>query len=235
VTVSVRQSHAPKIVVRPHGPYLVYGQVPLVHRTQVVSEYGEPLTWKTDKLYPAREVYALCRCGHSCNKPFCDGMHAKMAFDGRETADPSPTAERQHAYAGTKGLVVKLDPYLCMDAGFCGTRLSTMEQLAAQTADTAMRSLVIAMVERCPAGALTYAMTPGEADIEPDLPRQVAVTTEITAQGAIEGPLWVMGGLPIERSDQQPFETRNRVTLCSCGLSKTKPLCDGSHRPPDPK
>ena len=36
-------------------------------------------------------------------------------------------------------------------------------------------------------------------------------------------------------ADQQPFETRNRVTLCSCGLSKIKPLCDGSHRPPDPK
>jgi CDGSH-type Zn-finger protein len=34
----------------------------------------------------------------------------------------------------------------------------------------------------------------------------------------------------VERSDGQPFETRNRVTLCCCGESKKKPLCDGTHR-----
>ena len=69
-----------------------------------------------------------------------------------------------------------------------------------------------------------------QANIEPDLPVQIAVTTEITSDGPIEGPLWVTGGIPIERSDGQPFETRNRVTLCNCGHSSRKPLCDGSHR-----
>jgi CDGSH-type Zn-finger protein len=233
--MSLSKVHAQKIVVRKDGPYLVYGQVPLVHRTQVVSEYGEPLTWKTVGTYPTREVVALCRCGHSCNKPFCDGMHAKMQFEGTETADLRPTAERQRVYPGSTGLVVKMDQSLCMDSGFCGTRHCHIEQLVTQTRDTTVRSLVIAMIERCPAGALTYSMEPDEPDIEPDLPFQVAVTTEITSAGPIDGPIWVMGGIPIERSDKQPFETRNRVTLCSCGLSKIKPLCDGSHRPRDPK
>ena len=56
------------------------------------------------------------------------------------------------------------------------------------------------------------------------------VTTEITSDGPIDGPLWVTGHIPVERADGQPMETRNRVTLCNCGKSKNKPLCDGSHR-----
>jgi CDGSH-type Zn-finger protein len=33
----------------------------------------------------------------------------------------------------------------------------------------------------------------------------------------------------IERSDGQPVEVRNRVTLCRCGHSENKPFCDGTH------
>jgi len=86
------------------------------------------------------------------------------------------------------------------------------------------------MVERCPSGALTYQIEAGEPDIEPDLPQQVSATTEITSFGPIDGPLWVSGCIPVERSDHEFFETRNRVTLCNCGLSGNKPLCDGAHR-----
>jgi CDGSH-type Zn-finger protein len=96
-----------------------------------------------------------------------------------------------------------------------------------------VRSHVIAMIERCPSGSYVYALDEGGADVEPDLPAQIAVTVEITSDGPIEGPLWVSGGIPIERADGQPLETRNRVTLCRCGQSKNKPLCDGTHRPLD--
>ena len=76
------------------------------------------------------------------------------------------------------------------------------------------------MIERCPSGALTYAVD-GET-IEPDLPVAVAVIPD--------GPLWVSGGLDVTRSNGTALETRNRVTLCRCGQSGTKPLCDGSHK-----
>ena len=36
--------------------------------------------------------------------------------------------------------------------------------------------------------------------------------------------------LVITRADGQALETRNRVTLCRCGASSNKPLCDGSHK-----
>ena len=73
-------------------------------------------------------------------------------------------------------------------------------------------------------------MSENEPDIEPDLPEQIAVTTEITSDGAVRASYWVTGNIPIERADGQPFEIRNRVTLCSCGESSIKPLCDGIHR-----
>jgi CDGSH-type Zn-finger protein len=224
------QTNNPKIVVNQDGCYNVRGNVPLVRKTQVVSEYGEPLTWQKQGTIPTGETYDLCRCGESGKKPFCDDSHIMAFFDGTETADTRPTAERQSTCPDGTGIVVKSDNTLCMESGFCGTRQAKTDQMVAQTADTNVRSQVIAMIERCPSGSLTYAMKAGEPDIEPDLPRQIAVTTEITSEGPIAGPLWVTGGIPIERADGQPFETHNRVTLCSCGHSKAKPLCDGAHR-----
>jgi CDGSH-type Zn-finger protein len=222
-----------RIVVMPVGPYLVYGHVPLVRKIQIVSEYGEPLAWQKGDSFQVGETYALCRCGQSRRKPFCDGAHRAAGFNGTETADPGVTADRQRVCPGGTHIVVKFDDSLCIDAGFCASRETTIERLVPATADTTVRSQVIAMIERCPSGALTYTVAEGEPDIEPDYPQQVAVVTEITSAGPIDGPLWVTGCIPVERADGQPFETRNRATLCGCGRSKRKPLCDGTHRPPD--
>ena len=218
-----------KIVVEKNGPYVVHGDVALVRKTQVVSEYGEPMTWKKDATLETGETYKLCRCGQSGNKPFCDDTHLRIGFDGTESADTHVTADRRVIYAGGTRIVVRRDYALCIDSGFCGNRLTNVEKMVKNTADTQVRAQVIAMIERCPSGSYTYSIDAGEVDIEPDLPQQIAVTTEITSDGPIAGPLWVTGNIPIERSDGQPFETRNRVTLCCCGLSKIKPLCDGSH------
>jgi len=219
-----------RIVVTKDGPYVVHGGIPLVHKIQIVSEYGEPLTWKTGEAIAAPETYELCRCGKSSFKPFCDVTHALVDFDGIESADPRPTAERQVTLPGGTNIVVKRDYSLCSESGFCANRFRRIEQMLRNTDDTEIRALVMAMVERCPSGSYVYSIQEGEDDIEPDLPQQIAVTTEITSDGPIDGPLWVTGNISIEQADGQPLETRNRVTLCRCGLSKNKPLCDGAHR-----
>jgi CDGSH-type Zn-finger protein len=219
-----------RIVVAEDGPYVIHGGLPLVQKTQVVSEHGEPLTWRKVATYDAPETYDLCRCGQSKFKPFCDATHALVDFDGSETADTGRTAERQEVYRGGTGLCVKRDLSLCMEAGFCGNRITNVEEMVPSTEDTEVRSLVMAMIERCPSGSYTYSLEKDGDDVEPDLPQQVAATNEITSEGPINGPLWVTGGVPIERSDGEPFETRNRVTLCRCGHSRIKPLCDGTHR-----
>jgi len=56
----------PGIKIRRNGPYEVQGGIPL--RTSF---------WPAGA---ARQVYALCRCGASGNKPFCDGAHRRIGF-----------------------------------------------------------------------------------------------------------------------------------------------------------
>lgn len=212
--------NSPQIIVEHHGPYRVVGRLTLSRKAPVLSEHGEPLTWQKTRTYNLQGNYALCRCGKSSNKPFCDDAHESGGFDGTETTDTSSFAERAKSYPGT-GITVKDDRSLCTHAGFCGTRATNVWRMTRQTEDTAVRAQVIAMVERCPSGALTYSIAEGGPDVEPDLPQGVSVTPD--------GPLWVTGGVAIARVDGQVLETRNRVALCRCGASKNKPLCDGAH------
>ena len=70
----------PSITCLPDGPRLVQGPVPLVRKTAVHSEHGEPLASKTSDPLDTNPSYALCGCGASANKPFCDGSHEEAGF-----------------------------------------------------------------------------------------------------------------------------------------------------------
>jgi len=212
-----------RIVVQPNGPYLVSGAVMIKRRTIVRSEHRDPMIWQTKAEVKAGDPVALCRCGGSANKPFCDGTHATTGFDGTESASTGPYGERATVYEGT-GVVVRDDRSICEHAGFCGNRLTTVWKMVSGSAtdDSVVRTQMMSMIERCPSGALTYRLTAEGDDVEPELAYEIAVTDD--------GPYFVTGGVPIERSDGLPLETRNRVTLCRCGQSANKPLCDGSHK-----
>jgi 3-phenylpropionate/trans-cinnamate dioxygenase ferredoxin subunit len=56
------------ITIRPSGPYLVRGAVSLHDADGNAIDLG------------GKEVIALCRCGASTTKPFCDGTHSKIGF-----------------------------------------------------------------------------------------------------------------------------------------------------------
>jgi CDGSH-type Zn-finger protein len=67
------------IKVRQNGSYLVDGE-----DVELVDWNGQP--------YPlAKRPFALCRCGHSAKKPFCDGAHKAIGFQAAEAAVPEPT------------------------------------------------------------------------------------------------------------------------------------------------
>ena len=211
----------PMITVTPNGPYLVSGGLPVVRRRIVSSEHGEPMVWQTTGAVDAPSGTALCRCGGSANKPFCDGTHAQTGFDGTEAVAPSPYHDRATVYPGTH-VVVQDDRGICVHAGFCGNRATNVWTMAGSgTQDSVIRSQMMAMIDRCPSGALTYRVAPDGPDIEADLAAEIGVVDN--------GPLFVTGGVPVRRADGTTLEPRNRQTLCRCGASSNKPLCDGSH------
>ncbi|MGH8975203.1 MAG: CDGSH iron-sulfur domain-containing protein, partial [Acidimicrobiia bacterium] len=198
------------------------GGVTVGWKVPVRTELGEPIAWQSGPgLDAGGASYLLCRCGGSASKPFCDGTHSRNGFDGTETADTDPRSARVKTYEGT-GIVVQDDRSICEHAGFCGNRITNVWKMVADTADTRVRAQVVAMVERCPSGALTYALAPGAPDVEPDLAPKVNVVAD--------GPLWLTGAIPVESSRGGTLETRNRVTLCRCGGSANKPHCDGTHK-----
>jgi CDGSH-type Zn-finger protein len=215
-----------QIVVRPNGPYVVHGNVPLTNKTKVQSAEGEALAWLTEGTIETDQSYTLCRCGQSSSKPFCDGTHDRIDFDGTETAARNTYTDRREVLE-QECITVNSDRSLCMHASFCNNKVTSMRRLMPDSNDIQVRTQIVSMVEHCPSGALTYSLNKLDVDIEPSLPREISVVTEEDQYG---GPLLVTGGINIERSDGEPVETRNRVTLCRCGASKNKPFCDGSHR-----
>lgn len=64
----------PHIQCKVNGPYLIKGPVEIVDPTGQVVTVG------------AGKTAALCRCGGSANKPFCDGTHSKVGFQASEAA-----------------------------------------------------------------------------------------------------------------------------------------------------
>jgi CDGSH iron-sulfur domain-containing protein 3 len=72
-----------KIRLRPNGPLVIEGVGPLDAVLQIVDHQGNPFTIPANK-----PVIALCRCGHSSNKPFCDGAHKNCGFLAEELASP---------------------------------------------------------------------------------------------------------------------------------------------------
>ena len=67
-----------KITVRNNGPLLVSG--PIVLEDMAGQPFG----------LSGRTAISLCRCGHSENKPFCDGSHNRAGFKSEVTARELP-------------------------------------------------------------------------------------------------------------------------------------------------
>jgi CDGSH iron-sulfur domain-containing protein 3 len=69
------------IRVRPNGPLLIEGPV------TILDQNGNAFA-----LNPDKPAVALCRCGHSAKRPFCDGAHKTCGFESVELASVPPTA-----------------------------------------------------------------------------------------------------------------------------------------------
>jgi CDGSH-type Zn-finger protein len=212
-----------RIIVTKDGPYRVEGGVPLLRTAIVQTERGEPIAWDEGPEFETPgEVYELCRCGRSSTKPFCDKTHERIPFDGTETADRGPIAERREAWEGEANHVLYDDLSLCTHAGFCRNVRTGVWEMVEEADDPEVRAEFSAMVQRCPSGRLSFAVMPDPEPVEPTFEPSVGVEPDAS--------YWIRGGIPVVSDDETPYEVRNRQTLCRCGQSRNKPFCDGSHK-----
>jgi len=221
-----REKESGKIVVSKDGPYLVTGSVPLGTEAIVLDGDGIPYVWKKKRKYPDGESYSLCHCGRSADQPYCDGSHTVVSFDGTETAEREPFAALADSVTEGPELELADAKALCANARFCG-RKGGVWNLTRNSGDPETKRLAIEQVGNCPAGRLVATDRMSGTVCKPDFPAALSIVEDPVAAG--RGPIWVKGGVPVESSDGYGYERRNRVTLCRCGKSGNKPLCDGAH------
>jgi CDGSH-type Zn-finger protein len=196
----------PTLELRPNGPYRVKDL------EELVAADGQAL--------PVKPLMALCRCGKSGTKPFCDGTHNKVGFSGARQAPA--TDDVRATYAG-RDITVHDNRSLCSHAGACTDALTSVFRSGQSPwidPDGAPAEAIAAAIAACPSGALSYAIN-GREYVEP--PTGPRITLEKN------GPYRVTGGVELLNEPFRQGASPRRYSLCRCGQSKNKPFCDGSH------
>ena len=202
----------PCIACLTNGPYYLINDSRPMPVESLRSATGQP--------YSTTRGVALCRCGGSKNKPFCDGTHGTNGFKSDNRADPEKN--RRATYIG-KGIAIYDNRAICAHAGFCTDGLKEVFREEGEPwidPDGAEVAKVIETIRKCPSGALSYAIGGLEA-VPPAREPMVTVTKD--------GPYAVTGGVELLGVQFGDGASQEHYTLCRCGASRNKPFCDGSH------
>jgi len=172
-------------------------------------------------VYETKQVTALCRCGASKNKPYCDGTHAKVGFDDAKDADRTP--DQRDDYVGAE-LTVHDNRGICAHAGFCTDRHPKAFRLKQEPwidPDGEPKDEVIDAVRACPSGALSFTLDGVEERDRADDDARILV--------APNGPYAIKGGVELTGVEWGEGASREHYDLCRCGQSQNKPFCSGKH------
>jgi CDGSH-type Zn-finger protein/ferredoxin len=197
---------SPLITPRENGPLIVSGV--------------ERLQWSDGATVTPRPTLALCRCGASANKPFCDGSHSAIGFASAVSPDRTPDGATE--YRGAQ-ITVLFNRLVCSASENCAKRLPEVFRKGEKpwiVPDRADVQRTIEVVQQCPSGALRYAVAGRIASNPPRAPAIRIVR---------DGPYEVEGGVGISAVAWCEGASQDHFALCRCGQSKNKPFCDGSH------
>jgi CDGSH-type Zn-finger protein len=216
-----------KIKVSKDGPYLIYGGIPIQKQVIIADSEGTATEWQPSTKYSPQEKCALCRCGQSMNKPFCDGTHVKVGFNGTEAAGEEVYLNHPKEINGPVLKLIDVEE-LCASARFCH-QAGGIWNLVPKSDDPEKKRIAFEETCNCPSGRLVVLDKKAEKIIEPKFEKSI-VLIEDPSMG-VSGPIWVRGRIPVESADGKTYKVRNRLTLCRCGKSQNKPFCDSSHYP----
>ena len=195
----------PSIKPRPDGPYLV-------NNLQRFSNHKGTIE--------ASATMALCRCGGSANKPFCDGTHAKIGFSSAKIE--GRVADKREDYEGER-IAIHDNRGICAHAGHCTDGLPSVFRLKQEPwidPRGTPAEEIIETIRKCPSGALSYAVD-GVEHRDREGPTAIFVSRN--------GPYVVTGGPQLIDVPRGEGGSTEHFTLCRCGGSKNKPFCDGAH------
>jgi len=188
---------------------------------------GEPLS-------TVRGV-ALCRCGASKNKPFCDGTHSTFGFSSENKVDENVgtgigekkiVKDKRKDYVGKK-ITIHDNRRICSHAAECVNNLPSVFKLNSRpwiNPDAAEVEEIVDTIRKCPSGALSYSIDSIEYRDQND--RNPMVTVSKDGPYVITGRVELMGD-NIRFGDGA---SKEHYTLCRCGASNIKPFCDGMHK-----
>ena len=167
-----------------------------------------------------KKVIALCRCGNSSNKPFCDGTHASTGFTDEKA--PDRVADKLDIYNG-KEIAIRDNRGVCAHAATCSEGLPKVWRTGVEPwidPDGESARDIIRIIRKCPSGALSYEQEGKIEDNYSDTP-EIQITRN--------GPYKVRGGVKLEGVERAEGVSLEHFTLCRCGASQNKPFCDGRH------
>ncbi len=195
----------------PSGPYLVKADDASAVTLKVQTTDGESESTISGG--------ALCRCGGSKNKPFCDGSHKTNGFSDAREADGSD--DRRVNYTGAR-ITIHDNRGICSHAGYCTDNLKSVFRMGEEPwidPDGASVEAIVEVIKQCPSGALSYSIDGDEFRHPADEPTITALKN---------GP-YMVSGVALANQELGDGVGEGRYTLCRCGASKNKPFCDGSH------
>lgn len=174
-----------------------------------------------------QENMALCRCGNSKTRPFCDGSHNDDFID--EKAE-NRCLDRVDVYKGSR-ITVYDNRGVCSHHRYCVEQLPSVFKRGERKwihPDEAEPEEIIKICKMCPSGALSYGFEDGKR-INKGLSGEDGIFIAIEEIHGENGPYEVNGNIELKTNDGEMPESDKHYTLCRCGKSKNKPFCDGTH------